>query len=233
MTFSLTAGYRIGMRTYGQFCALAKALDVIGDRWSLLIVRELLLQGACRYTDLLRGLPGVATNLLTDRLRQLEAAGIIRREAAPPPIATTLFHLTPRGEELLPVIRELGRWGAPYLFAEPDDGEVFRSEWITLPLRLYYVDPTPEQPPVTIELRTGDRPMVLETVDGEIRARPGSAQRPDAVLSGPPRLIIGVLSGRLALEDARRQGLGVDGDPAALSRVRSSSPETNPSNSTG
>src|SRR5437867_7341077 len=113
------------MRSYGQYCGLAKALDVIGDRWSLLIVRELLLRGACRYTDLRDGLPGIATNLLADRLRDLEAKGIVRREAAPPPIATTLFQLTPRGEQLRPVLVELVRWGAP-LMAEAGDEEAFR-----------------------------------------------------------------------------------------------------------
>jgi DNA-binding HxlR family transcriptional regulator len=214
------------VKSYGQFCALAKALDVIGDRWTLLIVRELLLQDACRYTDLLRGLPGIATNLLTDRLRQLEAAGIVRREAAPPPIATNLFSLTPRGEQLVPVIRELGRWGAPYLFTDPSDDEIFRSYWITLPLRLLYVDPTPERPPVTIELRMGDQPMVLETVNGRIRTRPGSAEHPDTVLTGSPRLIIGVLGGQIGLDAARRQGLVVDGEPAALGRVVSTAGET-------
>ena len=210
------------MRSYGQFCALAKGLDVIGDRWSLLIVRELMLIGACRYTDLLNGLPGIATNLLADRLRDQEAAGIVRREAAPPPIATTLYRLTARGEALRPVVRELGRWGAP-LLAEAGDDEAFRSYWISLPLELYYYDPTPEYPPVTIELRMGDDPMVIETVDGAIQARRGSAQPPDAVLTGSPRLTIGVLSGRLDLEDARRQGLALEGNPAVLSRVRSSS----------
>ena len=93
------------MRSYGQYCSVARALDVIGDRWSLLIVRELLLQGSCRYTDLLNGLPGIATNLLADRLQQLEQAGIVDREAAPPPVATTLFGLTPRGQQLQPVLR--------------------------------------------------------------------------------------------------------------------------------
>ena len=77
-----------------------RALDVVGDRWTLLIVRELALRGACRYTDLRNGLPGIATNLLADRLRELENAGVVAREEAPPPIATTLFRLTPRGEEL-------------------------------------------------------------------------------------------------------------------------------------
>src|SRR5438128_3356941 len=99
------------MRSYRQYCAVAKALDVIGDRWNLLIVRELLLRGACRYTDLLNGLPGIATNLLAERLRELEQAGILSRDNAPPPIATTLFALTGRGRGLLPVIRELARWG--------------------------------------------------------------------------------------------------------------------------
>src|SRR5690242_21611800 len=88
------------MRSYGEYCSLAKALDVVGERWTLLIVRELALRGACRYTDLRNGLPGIASNLLAHRLRELEKAGVITREDAPPPIATTLFRLTPRGEQL-------------------------------------------------------------------------------------------------------------------------------------
>src|ERR1043165_4133951 len=85
------------MRSYGQYCSVAKALDVIGDRWSLLIIRELLLQGPCRYTALRNGLPGIAANPLAERLRELEPAGLIRREEAAPPVATTLFHLTEAG----------------------------------------------------------------------------------------------------------------------------------------
>ena len=82
------------MRSYGQYCSIAKTLDVVGDRWTLLIIRELLIRGACRYTDLRNGLPRIAANLLSDRIRDRESAGLIRREDAPPPIATTLFHLT-------------------------------------------------------------------------------------------------------------------------------------------
>src|SRR5882724_1705673 len=99
------------MKSYNQYCGLANALDVIGDRWTLLIVRELLIRGACRYTDLRNGLPGIATNLLAERLRELEEAGVIEREAAPPPVATTLFRLTARGAALDAVMREIGRWG--------------------------------------------------------------------------------------------------------------------------
>src|SRR5918911_746584 len=124
------------MRSYGQYCALAKALDAVGDRWTLLIVRELLLRGPCRYTDLRHGLPGIATNLLADRLRELEQAGIVHREAAPPPIATTLFSLTTRGEELAPVVEALGRWGGP-LMTERTEGDAFRSHWLAMPLELH------------------------------------------------------------------------------------------------
>ncbi len=85
------------MRSYGQYCSIARALDVVGDRWTLLIVRELLLQGPCRFTDLKNGLPGIATNLLSTRLKELEEAGLISREDAPPPVATVLYTLTENG----------------------------------------------------------------------------------------------------------------------------------------
>jgi DNA-binding HxlR family transcriptional regulator len=207
------------VRSYGQYCSLAKALDVVGDRWTLLIVREMLLRGACRYTDLRNGLPGIATNLLADRLRELELAGIVAREEAPPPIASTLFRLTPRGEELRGALVELARWGAP-LMLEPDGDEEFRSHWLAIPVELYLTDRTPDRPPLTIEVQAGGEPMLIETVDGGARTYPGEATDPDAVLRGAPQLVIGVLSGRLELAAAERSGLRYEGDPAVLSRVR-------------
>src|SRR5258706_12937492 len=114
----------MGMRRYGQFCPLAKALDVVGDRWTLLIVRELAVR-PCRYTDLRHGLPGIATNLLADRLKSLEAAGIITAEADPPPVATTLYRLVERGEALLPALQELAPCGAP-LLPDPDEPDEAR-----------------------------------------------------------------------------------------------------------
>jgi DNA-binding HxlR family transcriptional regulator len=207
------------MRSYGQYCSVAKALDVIGDRWNLLIVRELLLGESCRYTDLLHGLPGIATNLLADRLRGLEQAGIVSRDEAPPPVATTLYALTERGQELGPILRRLGKWGAP-LMLEPSDDDAFRSHWLALPVELFLTDHAPDRPPVTIELRTGEEPMIIETFDGAVRARAGSVDEPDLVLSGTPQLVVGLLSGRLALADARAGGLEYEGDANALRRVQ-------------
>jgi DNA-binding HxlR family transcriptional regulator len=206
------------VRSYGQYCAVARALDVVGDRWALLIVRELLLRGSCRYTDLRLGLPGVATNLLADRLRDLEAAGVVQRVDAPPPIATTLYELTPRGSELAPVLRALGIWGAE-LMDRPQGADTFRSHWLALPLgRL--TDNAPDSPPTTIQLRTGDQPMVVETADGTVSARPGTVEHPDAVLTGPPDSMIELLRGRLDVAQAKRRGLRVEGNVAAIQRLQ-------------
>src|SRR5579875_1901967 len=106
------------MRTYGQYCSIARALDAVGDRWTMLIVRELLLQGACRFTDLKNGLPGIATNLLSARLKELEDAGLVSREDAPPPVATALYSLTADGRALEPVLQALGRWGVRRMTTE-------------------------------------------------------------------------------------------------------------------
>jgi DNA-binding HxlR family transcriptional regulator len=223
--FSCMVEYNEAVRSYNQYCSVAKALDLIGDRWNLLIVRELLLRGPCRYTDLLHGLPGIATNLLADRLRDLEHAGIVSREDAPPPIATTLFGLTERGQELRSVLRELGRWGAP-LMLEAADEDAFRGRWLALPTELFLTDRAPDRAPVTIELRTGEEPMIIETADGAVRARPGTAEDADLVLSGTPNVVIGLVSGRLTLADAHARGLEYRGDPEALRRVQAREPAT-------
>jgi DNA-binding HxlR family transcriptional regulator len=198
---------------------MAKALDVVGDRWTLLIVRELLVRGAARYTDLQYGLPGIATNLLADRLRDMEEAGILRREAAPPPIATDLFRLTSRGEALAPVVHELGRWGGP-LLREAGQDDVFRSHWLALPVGVHLRDRIPGAPPIAIEVRTGDQPITLEAIDGVVRTRLGTAERPDAILSGRPQLVVALLTGKLDLASAQAAGLEYRGDPAILDRVR-------------
>ncbi|MPY79898.1 MAG: transcriptional regulator [Actinophytocola sp.] len=207
------------MRSYGQYCSVAKALDVIGDRWTLLVVRELLLQGGCRYTDLLRGLPGIATNLLGDRLRELEANGLVRREAAPPPVAATLYHLTDAGSELKSVIGALGRFGARYM-AEPSGDEEFRSHWLTFPVSELLEDAEPSGPPVVMEIRSGDRPAFIELSNGEMRTRSSAPRSPDLVLEGAAPLILGVLTRQLTVPAARGLGLHTEGSTAPLRRLR-------------
>jgi DNA-binding HxlR family transcriptional regulator len=206
------------MRTYGQYCALAKALDVVGDRWTLLIVRELLTLGPCRYTDLRAGLPGIATNLLALRLRELEDAGLLQREDAPPPVATTLFKLTERAMGLVPALQELARWGAP-LVAKRVRSDKFRTHWMSLPLRWHLSDLTPDAAPATIEVRIGEEPLTITTSGGTVHTRPGRATNPHLVLSGTPELVVGLLLGWFDLETASSRGLKTSGDPTVLDRL--------------
>lgn len=206
------------MRSYGQYCAVAKALDAIGDRWTLLVVRELLLQDGCRYTDLLHGLPGIATNLLSERLKELEQLGLVRREAAPPPVATTLYHLTDAGRDLEPVLIALGRFGTRFM-PEPTGDEVFRAHWLAFPVSHFLRDGDPDGPPATIEVRAADQPAVIEVAGGEVTTRLGTVPDPDLVLDGDGPSVLGLLSGVLSLSDARRLGLRTEGSTLVLRRI--------------
>ena len=160
------------MKSYGQYCSVARALDVVGDRWTLLIVRELLTQGPCRYTDLRAGLPGIASNLLSARLKELEAAGLISRTAAPPPIATTLFELTDRGRALKDVLYALGRWGVD-LMVTADGSDAFRSNWFTFATENFLSDTDPDAPDVTIGLDAGEAPVHIVVGHGQVELRKG------------------------------------------------------------
>ncbi len=197
------------MRTYGQYCAMAKGLDVIGDRWTLLIVRELLLQGPSRYAKLQRALPGIATNLLADRLRDLESNGIVTRTDG-------VAALTSRGHELEPVMRAIGRWGAP-LLANASSTDAFQSHWLALPLQELLRDHAPKRALQTLEVRTGDEPLAVEVGRGTVRIRPGRPGTPDAIIGGPARLVLPVLAGRVTLAAAR---VIFEGDRAVLRRLQ-------------
>src|SRR6266487_2147860 len=218
------------MRSYGEYCSLAKALDVIGERWTLLIVRELALKGACRYTDLRNGLPGIASNLLADRLRELETAGVITREDAPPPIATTLFRLTPRGEQLRPVLDDLMRWGLP-LMSEQTADDAVQSHWLAGALEVMLTDHHPNAPPVSLELRTGEQPIMIDAREGTIQSRLGSADGATATLTGAPMPIMGLLLGFLNLAEAKEAGVDYNGDPAILERIRAETTSLTPTGS--
>jgi DNA-binding HxlR family transcriptional regulator len=211
------------MKSYSHYCGLARALDVIGDRWTLLIVRELLVRGPSRYTDLQHGLPGIATNMLANRLREMEDAGLLRRRESPLPLAVTLFELTPRGEALEDAISALGRWAGP-LMAEPRSDDELRTHWYALPIRLYFEDARPTAPPVTLavdmKLSDTEPPLVVEIGGGTVRTRIGALEDADAVLEGAPAAVMDLLSGRIALAGARRRGVRFHGDEAILRRLR-------------
>jgi DNA-binding HxlR family transcriptional regulator len=211
------------MRSYSQICGVAKGLDLIGDRWTLLIVRELLIRGAARYTDLRKGLPRIAPNLLAQRLRELEHAGLLYSEQAPPPVATTLFRLTERGTALEPVLKTIGEWAGP-LLAEVDERDAFQSHWAVLPLRFYLEDTEPEGPPVRVQLETDDEPLVVEARDGSVAARVGRSDDPDLVISGPARAVTRLVLGRITLEEAREGGVACQGDTRLLRRLTVKAP---------
>jgi DNA-binding HxlR family transcriptional regulator len=212
------------MRSYSQICGVAKGLDLIGDRWTLLIVRELLIRGACRYTDLRKGLPGIATNLLAQRLRELEDAGIVYSEDAPPPVATTVFRLTERGLGLESVLKAIGDWARPQL-AQVDERDAFQIHWLVLPLRFYVEDADPNASPVRIQLETDDEPVAIKTGEGAVAAWIGRLADPDLVLSGSARAIGRLMLGRMDLAEARKLGVRAQGDVAVLKRLRVRGPE--------
>ncbi|MFI6348310.1 winged helix-turn-helix transcriptional regulator [Streptomyces sp. NPDC050560] len=125
--------HRAERRRYDQYCGAARALDAVGDRWTLLVVRELL-AGPRRYTDLHADLPGVSTDVLASRLRDMERDGVVSRRRLPPPAAASVYELTDRGQALLPVLTALYAWGSREL-AEPRPTDAVRAHWLALPLR--------------------------------------------------------------------------------------------------
>ena len=134
-------------------------------------------------------------------------------------VATSLFRLTRRGQELEPAIVALGRWAGP-LMGELGANDEVRSHWLSMPVKLYLTDRAPGRRPVSIELRTGDQPMLIEAGGGSLRVRPGSAEKPDAILTGAPHLVLGLLLGRIPLAAARARGLRFQGNMAAVRRLR-------------
>lgn len=200
------------MRSYGQYCALARALDLVGDRWTLLIVRELLSR-PCRYGDLQEGLPGIATNLLAERLRGLEEVGVVARDD------DGCYSLTERGRGLAAPVREFVRWGA-FLMKDKEESDTFRSRWLELPIDLLFSGVDPARPEIEVEIRTGDETITLESSAGEVRSRVGQASSPDVVLSGPPEAIVGLLSGRDTPSVAAEHGAHILGDFRLVDRLR-------------
>ena len=206
------------MKTYGQYCALARGLDLVGDRWTLLIVRELLSLGECRYVDLQRGLPGIATNLLAGRLRDMELAGLVLRSELPRPAKAVVFSLTDRGAALEGVVRGLIKWGAPVM-SGPTPEESFRAHWLLLPLRALCRDNHPAAPRQLVRVGTIDDGCDIAAMAGTIRITPsGPHDPPDAVVDGDPGALVALFAGQLPVSAAATAGL-ITGDIGAVRRV--------------
>ena len=188
------------MRSYDQFCALARALDVVGDRWTLLIIRELFARDS-RYSDLRDAFPGIATNLLAERLRQLQEAGVIEAYDAPSPIRANVYRLTPRGRDLGPALRALVAWGLP-LMATGQDADAFRTQWLVLAVRILFdgVD-VADLAPLTVLVDVGDEPATIEVrregLEMELGAPASEAQ---VEVTGEPERSSGSSPGRPMLE---------------------------------
>jgi len=212
--------YTLKVRSYSQYCGLARGLDVIGERWVLLIVRELL-GGPRRYGELLDGLPGIATNLLAERLRTMQETGLVERHD------DDRYALTERGQGLRDVVYAIGRWASP-LMGERGEDDSFRSHWIAHPIGGLFPGVDPSRPDLTIEVRSNDRPMTIRSADGVVTVEEGPAAAPDLVLTGPPELVIGVLARRLSPKEAEARGLAFTGDRRLLRRLKPSTASTTP-----
>ncbi|MFD1539553.1 winged helix-turn-helix transcriptional regulator [Nonomuraea guangzhouensis] len=168
-------------RSYGHYCAVAKTLDMVGERWTLLVVRELL-DGPKRYVDLLGGLVGISTDMLAARLKTLEEAGIVSRRTLPAPAASKVYELTPLGLELRPAMTELARFGLR-LLGEQGDDDSFQVHWITPSLWAMFQPERAQALSLTVEFRVGADAMHARVADGALHTRPGHADAPDAVLT--------------------------------------------------
>jgi DNA-binding HxlR family transcriptional regulator len=198
------------VKRYGQFCSVARALDRLGDRWAMLVVRELLL-GPKRYTDLLHGLPAVGTNVLAVRLRELEKAGIIAREKLPPPASSTVYVLTDDGVALRRVVDELARWGLR-LMDRPEHGEALRTSWLVYSLALCR-PPTSMRDEDELELRVDHEAHTLTVRDGRFEARQGAAPNPLAVIEAPLGSLFRLARGQATRDELERDGqISVDMD---------------------
>jgi DNA-binding HxlR family transcriptional regulator len=184
-------------RSYGQFCGLARALDTVGDRWTLLIVRELLL-GPMRYSELAASLGGIATNLLADRLRGLESAGVIERRLGD--AGGVAYALTPWGSQLRETIEPLVRWSAP-LMMTGRDGDAFQPRWLAVALPALLRGRT-AQPPAEVGIEVPGLLMALRLdEDGpHVTAQPD--QRPATVLEAEPEVVLGLAAGAITIAQA-------------------------------
>ena len=205
-----------GKRTYNDRCGVARALDIVGERWALLVVRELLL-GPKRFTDLRAGLPGVSPDVLAQRLRELEAAGVVERRKLAPPAGSRVYALTERGEELEPVLIQLGRWGsaAPVPPGEPR----MNADALLLALKTVFSSTAAGDLSTTVALRLEDQDFTVHVARGLIGTLRREAAQPDLSIDTDPGTLAAVLWHGRDLGKAERAGeISVRGSRSVLKR---------------
>ncbi len=204
---------RKSARSYGQFCGLARSLDVVGDRWSLLVVRELL-PGPMRYGELVASLGGIATNLLADRLRSLESCGVIERRLAAS--GGVVYALTPRGGELRETVEALIRWSFP-LMVSGRGGDAFQPRWLAVALPALLRGRTAESP-IELGIEVADLFLTVRIdKDGpHLTLHPDRC--PDTILEAEPEVVLGLAAGAIGIDDALGQA-SVHGDPRVVTTV--------------
>ncbi len=202
------------MRTYGDGCGIAHGLDLVGERWALLVVRELLL-GPKRFTDLQAGLPNASPNVLSERLRELERAGVVRRGKLPPPAGSRVYELTDWGRELEDIVISLGRW-AVRSPSPPQDAPI-GVDSIALALRAFFDPGAAKGLRASYELRLGEDRLRVAVADDAIEVARGQADRADATIETDPGTLNAVLWDGRSLADAQSSGnLSIEGDKAAV-----------------
>jgi DNA-binding HxlR family transcriptional regulator len=205
-------------RSYAQLCGIATALDLIGDRWTPLVVRDLLL-GPLRFGDLVDGLPGIGTNTLAARLKHLEAAGVVHRRLLPLPERGTAYELTAYGYELEPILLALGRWGTKSMGSLP--GEVTsRSRWLVAAMLAFHDESRRISRPTSWELQLTDGAFTVRADGTSLSVAAGPPERADLVVTVQDEALHRLLTGRLDPADAIATGaVGLTGDASALARL--------------
>jgi DNA-binding HxlR family transcriptional regulator/putative sterol carrier protein len=205
-------------RSYNQFCALAYALDIVGERWTLLIVRELLI-GPRRFKDLIEGLPGISTNLLSERLKSLEQQGLLNRRVLPPPAGSTVYELTAVGQALEKAAIELGRWGSQLLPGSLDGVALPSAGSMALAMKAFFQPEQAQGVAETYELHLGAEVLYVQVKDGMLHVQQGTGLKADAVFQTDMKTYLGLFVGQLKPDEAISWGLvRTEGDSGALSR---------------
>src|SRR3712207_4683558 len=183
-------------RSYNQYCGIAYALDIVGERWTLLIVRELF-AGPRRFKDLIDGLPGISTNLLAERLKRLEQQDLLRRRVLPPPAGSTVYELTPLGQALEKTLLELGRWGSRFVPPSAEGATVLRLGSYALTLKTFFRPERARGVDETYALHVDDEVLQVQVKEGELHVRQGETRDADMVLHADMPAYLALLSGEL------------------------------------